>query len=145
MICRLSSVFGLIIWHMITLKAEWDVCWGAPALPAPTVLLGLFMPGYLGACFVSVGGNRGQGEARFQPDPSWNITARFTYLSPAWKKHHLMLERGSPPERGREDHEAAENVVGYTPERNWWGFFPADEVKSLPHKPNFSQSPHCIA
>lgn len=27
------------------------------------------MPGYLRACFVSVGGNRGQGEARFHLTP----------------------------------------------------------------------------
>lgn len=74
------------------------------------------MPGYLRACFVSVGGNGGQGEARFHLTPP-------EILQPGL----VTSAAGGGKEKG-----GSENLMRG---------FSTDQVKSLLYKYNFSQSP----
>lgn len=76
------------------------------------------MPGYLRACFVSVGGNGGQGEARFHLTPP-------EILQPG-----LLTSAAGEEKRG-----------GGAGSENLMRGFSTDRVKSLLYKYNFSQSP----
>lgn len=84
--------------------------------PLP-VLPGLFMPGYLRACFVSVGGNRGQEEARF------HLTPLLKYYSQVYLRLQLGRELGSP---GRKEEGGVVRILSDSDEG-----FSTDEVKSL--------------